>query len=335
MTDSYDFAIFGAGPLSALLAGLLAHDHGKRVIRVAAPVSPQRLPRDLDLALPLATRPETWRLLSQSVAETLTLMQSLGARDVVRTTRVRVVADLPATRDALGHMAHAARGYRQRSRDGVFSDVALIQGEITLHDSKVKSVPSARVTLPDSGRVALTIDGQPVDADRVVLVDNGALLDLLPEARRPKLLAPLPMTTTLTVPAHSLAAPIIRFPDRGVTLVQRSDLSVLALIAGESDIDARLASCLTGPFPLARRASSHYRRLIPRDGAPLIGPLGDSGMVVIGGLGDAAAFLAPPLARLLAGRATETEAAWFAAHDPARTDRSAVADFVAPGEMLP
>ena len=143
------------------------------------------------------------------------------------------------------------------------------------------------------------------------------------------------MTTTLTVPAHRLAAPIIRFPDRGVTLVQRSDLSVLALIAGDSDIDERLASCLTGPFPLARRASSHYLRLVSIDGAPLIGALGESGMFLIGGLGDAAAFLAPPLARLLAGRATETEAGWFAAHDPALADRAAVADFVAPGEIAP
>ena len=91
---------------------------------------------------------------------------------------------------------------------------------------------------------------------------------------------------------------------------------------------ARLSSCLAGTLPLQRGATTHYRRLVTADGAPLIGRLNPSRLVVIAGLGSIAAFLAPSIARLLAGVPTDEESAWFAAHDPARTDRSPVADLV-------
>src|SRR5258708_4940830 len=112
----YDFAIFGANPLSALLAGLLAHDHGKQVLRIADPVSPQRLPRALDLVLPLATRPASWRLLRSAEAETRALLASLDAPDALAPTSVKLVADLPATAAALTHLSHVALGFGLRSR---------------------------------------------------------------------------------------------------------------------------------------------------------------------------------------------------------------------------
>ena len=114
-----------------------------------------------------------------------------------------------------------------------------------------------------------------------------------------------------------LAAPVMRYPDRGVTLVQQPDRSVLALISGERDIEARLGACLPGPFPLPRRATTHFSRLATTDGAPLIGRLRPSKLLILAGLGDAAAFFAPPIARLLAGMPKEAEKTWFSAHDPA------------------
>src|SRR5207237_228928 len=78
MADSYDFAILGANLLSALLAGLLTRDHGKRVVRIGRKGSAQRLPRGLDLALLVATRPATWRMLRDGDAETRALMAAIG-----------------------------------------------------------------------------------------------------------------------------------------------------------------------------------------------------------------------------------------------------------------
>ena len=70
MPSGYDFAIFGSARLPALLAGLLAHDHSKQVLHIAGAVSSQRLPRRIDTAFALATRPATWRLVQQAETET-------------------------------------------------------------------------------------------------------------------------------------------------------------------------------------------------------------------------------------------------------------------------
>ncbi|MEO7221284.1 MAG: hypothetical protein ABIY37_02330, partial [Devosia sp.] len=93
----FDIAIVGTNLFSGLVAGILARDQGKRVVRIGRPHSPQRLPRSLNLALPLATRPETWRMLRRTEAETRTLLGSIGVAESVATTEMEVVADLPQT----------------------------------------------------------------------------------------------------------------------------------------------------------------------------------------------------------------------------------------------
>jgi hypothetical protein len=326
MASGYDFAIFGASPLAALLAGLLAHDHGKQVIRIAEPISPQRLPRAIDIALPLATRPETWRLMRAAQAETLAILGSLGAREAIVATDLKVVADQPGTAAALAHASHMAAGYGLAVRDGVFSRISRLVGDITLADSKVQSVETAALDL-EGGAARLIVGEEIAEAGQIILADDASILAYLTEKQRPSLLLAESMTATLTAPARRLAAPIMRFPDRGVTLAQRPDHAVLALVSGDTDVEARLASALPGPFPLPRRASSRSRRLVSADGAPVIGWLKPSKLMVIAGMGNAGAFLAPPLARLLAGKASDEERAYFAAHAP-EARREAVADFV-------
>jgi hypothetical protein len=136
------------------------------------------------------------------------------------------------------------------------------------------------------------------------------------------------MTSTLLV-SRPLPTPVRRFADRGVTLVSRPANTVLAIISGEDEVDARLASTLPGPFPMKRLATTRYRRFTTRDGAPVIGKVGKQ--FLIAGLADAAPFFAPALARLIAGTPEPDEKRWFAAHDPAK-DRTAIADFVAAAE---
>jgi glycine/D-amino acid oxidase-like deaminating enzyme len=311
--------VIGSGPLGALLAGLLAHDHGKRVIRVAEPLSPQRLPRSIALALPFATRPATWRLLRESETEMLGLMASLGANDAIVAADVRIVTDLPDTAAALAHVSHLVR--------------RLVR-EVSLAESTVRTVHPDTVELSfgKSGAAELMLNSEPLEIGEIVLADDGAILDRLPEPQRPAPLISVPMTGTLTAPAKRLAAQFMRYPDRGVMLSQRPDQSILALISGSSDLEARLASCLSGPFPLRRSATSRFRRLATSDGAPLIGRLKPSRLFIAAGLGDAGAFLAPPLARFLAGAPSPEEKSWFGAHDPSRSSREAIADFTSPFE---
>src|SRR5688572_33157108 len=101
----FDVAIVGTSLLCGLLAGVLARDHGKRVVRIGRPRSAQRLPRSLDLALPLATRPETWRLLRLAEVETRTLLGSMGVPESAGISEVELVTDLPPTATAPDHLA--------------------------------------------------------------------------------------------------------------------------------------------------------------------------------------------------------------------------------------
>jgi len=327
MPQGYDFAIFGASPLAALLAGLLAHDHGRQVLLVTDPPSPQRLPRQIDVALPFATRPQSWRIVRQAEADTKMLLRSVDGADRLGSTAVEIVADRARTAAALAHVSEMARGFGIDARGGRFNRVARLAGEISLKESKVQIVEPSSIGLgPRDGKAArLTLSNETVEVGQIVLADDAAILDRLPEPDRPPLLVAQPMTATLTSPAKRLPAPVMRYADRGVTLAQRPDGSVLGLVSGTDSVEARLASCLPGPFPLQRRATTHFSRLVSIDGAPVIGRLDPTGVFVIAGLGDAGAFMAPPLARRLAGKSPDREAAWFATHDFV-PDRDAVAD---------
>ncbi len=321
----FEIAIVGTSLLSGLLAGVLARDHGRKVVRIGRPLSAQRLPRSLNLALPLATRPEGWRLLRQAEADTRTLLGSIGVPDSVGATEAELVADLPDTAAALDHLAHMAVGFRHQIRriDGgwAFRHVAVLDADPVER--------RLREWLLAAG--AASIDEGSVDARLTVLADDDAIFDAVAASDRPAVLVPQSMTSTLLVSRPS-SAPVRRYPDRGVTLLARPGNTMLAIVGGEHEIDARLASTLPGPFPMKRLATTRYRRFSTSDGAPLIGPLGPH--FVITGLGDTAPFFAPAIARLIAGTAAEEDKRWFAAHDPA-ADRSAIADISPAIEAAP
>jgi hypothetical protein len=330
MASTYDFAIFGGNALGSLVAGLLAHDHNKQVLLIADPISPQRLPRGIDLALLVASRPQSWKMLRRGVAETTALMASLGAQRAVEMVDVRLTADLPQAKTALAHVAATARGYGQPSQGEIFHSVPRLSAPISLADSRVVTIErdAARLEFTRGGVAQLAVSGELADVSQIVIADDAALLDLLPPDQRPLQLTLQSMTATLTAPARKLPTPVVIYPDRGVTLQQRPDLSVLALVSGDSDVEARLASTLPGPFPLQRLATTHFRRVATSDGAPMIGRVKPSRLMVLTGLDAAAAFFAPIVARHLAGVPADDEKPWIASLSPSRP-REAITDFVA------
>ncbi|RYE11171.1 MAG: hypothetical protein EOP22_01455 [Hyphomicrobiales bacterium] len=308
---SFDYAIFGSNLLSGFLAGILAAEHGKKVVRVGRRPSARRLPRQLDLALPFSARPETWDLVSRTAAETHKLLLGMGAPEGWSATDVAWLADSAATTSDVDHAIHLAHGIGHQvarlDKGWALRRVPLLHPEF-LGDTMAKWLSESGVVSQDEG---------PADAAQMVLADDVAIAEQLPAG-----LATQAMTATLLAAPRALPFPLDYFPDRGVTLLRRPGNAVLALVSGESEIEARLASTLSGPFPLKRLATTRYRRVIT-DGAPMIGRMGE--IFVIAGLGEPAAFLAPPLARLLAGSSEGRERDWFATHDPAQP-RDAVAD---------
>lgn len=332
----HDFVIIGATPAAALLAGLLAHAHGKRVLRVAPQAARQRLSRHLDLALPLAARPDTWALIQRGVVDIRTQLVAMGALDAMATTAVSLHPDTVAGREFIGHVGHVAKGFGLRARiigtrwdlgrvPTLQADLMMAKMVRWLASAGVETVDRDAARLEFGGGVPVSLPTGQIEGAQIVLADDDALLEL-PEGQRPPELRSLPVTVTLTARTRSLAAPVGYFPERGIVLTQQPQQHVLAIAAGENTIDARIASALPGPFPLNRLATSRYRTIETVDGAPLIGRASPSGVFIAAGLGDAAAFAMPAIARHLAGIAEGAEATWLASHSIG-ADRSQVAEF--------
>lgn len=322
----FDFAIVGTDLFSGLLAGLLVRDHGKTVVRVGHRPSAQRLWRSLPLALPVATRPGVWDMVRRGERETRDVLGAMGLPSAISTAEVALVGDTPATAEALDHLAHMAVGYghqvRRDERGWALRQVSILNREVI----------DVRLGVWLDGLGVRQVDEGPVDAALTILAEDAAIMDLLSEAQRPELLVTQQMTSTSIVVTRPLPVGVQRFLDRGVTLYGQGRNGVLALISGEHDVEARLASTLPGPFPMKRMATTRFRRILTIDGAPVIGRLKGTRQFLFAGLGHSAPFLAPAVARFLAGTSEGGEKSWLLAHDPARP-RANVADFMPPMDI--
>ena len=261
------------------------------------------------------------------------------------------VAETPAQASYLGHMRWMAAGFglaAERVVDRTITDTGsicrirdvpmLVSGKAEPALDAWVAKAGARRALPQDtvlaprrdGSAAITIDGRTVEAAAVVLADDAAILSLLPPGDRPRLFEIVPTTSLVTDPAPKpLAAAFVHYLDRGVTLHQRGGKgAVTAIATGDTDsADARIGASLSGQGALRRMGRASFRRIAVADGAPLLGRVGKSRWIVAAGFGDNAAFLAPAVARHLAGAASDDEGRYFAARDPARAaQRAAVAE---------
>jgi len=77
------------------------------------------------------------------------------------------------------------------------------------------SADAAKLNFTRTGAAELSISGEPAAVGQIVLADDAAILDLVPEAQRPSQLVVQSMTATLTTEARRLPAPVMRYLDRG------------------------------------------------------------------------------------------------------------------------
>lgn len=345
---AFDFAIFGSSPLAMLLGGLLATTHGKSVCLVGEGWSPWSLQRRFDAAFMVATRPESWSMLKAGSAETLKLLNGIG-KGAAEHVDPLLLAETPASLEALAHLRATVvgNGYAmERVADRSLIDPgaawrlrdipALVNGRAEPAISSWFDRSGARRWRPADGDIAIRRDGtvrirsfgREYDAAQAILVDDEALLTRLDESARERLLRVVPARTVLTEPAKPIAAPLVRYLDRRVSLAQRGKSGVTAIATGADDSAARIGAALSGLGRLRRAGDTNHTLVETLDGAPLVGPPRGTKAHVIAGFGEAAAFFAPALARLYAGTPSEAEARFFAAHEAGRGNaRQLVADF--------
>lgn len=344
---AFDFAIFGSSPTALLLGGLLATTHRKSVCLIGEAWSPWPLPRRFDAGFVVATRPQAWALLRAGSHETVKIINGIG-KGLVEHVDPVLVAETPQSLEAIAHMRSVATGTgyaMERVADRTLVEPAaawrlrdipaLIHGKAEPAISSWLDKSGARRWRAQDGDIAIRRDGtvkirsfgREFDADQAVLADDAAILQWLPEAARERLRL-VPARTVLTEPAKPIAAPIVRYLDRRVTLNQRGRSGVTAIATGADESSARIGSVLAPQAPLPRAGDVNHTHVETGDGAPLVAYGTGTKTRVIAGFGDAGVFFAPALARFLSGTATEAETAFFAAHDSGRGNaRQQVADF--------
>jgi hypothetical protein len=348
--DSYDYLVLGSTPLAGLLAGLLAIEHKRRVCLVGEPFSPFRLQRSIDVSIAPITRPETLLLLKRAAAETTKLVNSWGKGLVSRADPL-FVAETPESIAALGHFRHLAiaLGYAvepvadRTIADGLLlrvRDVQLLghgrlepalESWLAKHEVRHLDRADTELTLRKDGTARIVHAGHSVEAAQVILSGDDATLEYLPEEARDRSLEVVPGAAMLLDSAKPLLAPYAWFIDRGVVLVQDGKVSVSALLSGDPvTARARLGSAVSRGEALRLAGETVVNSLRTSDGAPFIGPARGHKALVIAALGPGGAFLAPAIARYIAGTATTDEAEWFGARGPTRgNQRLLAADYLA------
>ena len=347
---AFDFAIFGSSPLAVLLGGLLATTHGKQVCLIGEPWSPWSLPRRIDIAALVATRPDTWAMLKAGSAETTKLINGIG-KGLVDHVDPLLIAETPQSLEAIAHMRAVAVGYgyamervadRSLAESGAawrLRDVpSLVPGKVEPSLAQWFDASGARRWRPADGDIAIRRDGtvkirsfgREFDAAQAILADDAALAGRLDDAARERVLRLVPARTVLTEPAKPIAAPWVHYLDRRVTLSQRGKSGITAIATGADESSARIGAALAAQGRLKRAGDVTHNRIETIDGAPLVAVARGSKTHIVAGFGDAGAFFAPALARWYAGKASEAEARFFAAHDIGRGNaRQLVADYSA------
>lgn len=348
--DSYDYLVLGSTPLAGLLAGLLAIEHKRRVCLVGEPFSPFRLQRSIDVSIAPVTRPETLLLLKRAATETTKLVNSWGKGLVSRADPL-FVAETPDSIAALGHFRHLAiaLGYTvepvadRNVSDGQMlrvRDMQLLghgrlepalESWLSKHEVRHLDRADTELTLRKDGTARIVHAGHSVEAAQVILAGDDAVLEHLSEDARDRCLEAVPGAAMLLDSAKPLPAPYVSFLDRGVVLVQDGKVSVSALLAGDpATARARLGSAVSRADVLRLAGETVVGSLRTNDGAPFVGLARGHKATVIAALGPSGAFLAPALARHIAGTAPADEAEWFAARGPTRgNQRLLAADYLA------
>jgi hypothetical protein len=329
-----DFAVFGSSPLAGLIAGLLAGRHKRQVVMVGDAQARYRLPRTFDMSVAPITRPETWALLKAVLSESSKLITRIGGRHALRRVDPIFFADGPATREALGHFSHMARAYGMiletvpPAKTGADRTALRISDAVTVHrpgfepametwlaEQGVRRFAPEMATMAAGGSTMIKEGDAVLVARRAVLVDDEAIVRCLPGWQWPAQLLRRPHATILTASSRHLAGPIMVQLDSGTILVQHEEGGMAAMGPGSlSAFSARLSALLSEAGQLQQVGQVGYEILFPGDGAPLLGPVTTDGPLILTGLGPIGAFMAPILARWLAGEASSDETEWCEAH---------------------
>lgn len=347
--EKADIIIAGNTPLAALLAGLLASIHGRKVVLYGDIDWTYRLPTGIDLSVAPVTRPDSWAMLAQAGPEATRLLGRIGGKGALYRIDPVFSADTSAGADALSHMRHVASefgfavekfnqaavsteiGHAYRLRDAIALSRPRLAQPIQhwLDQNKVQTISprGSQAIIMSAGAASIALRDRIVEAPMSVLADDAAILAHLPENAW-SVLRRSAATAYLTEPTAPMISRAMIHIDRQVELYQAENGSVTLVAEGSGpDAHRRVGAALAGHGPIRAAGEREMEIVRSADGAPFIGSSKDSGIFVLADLGPTGVFLAPALARFIAGTAGQAEQAYFAARGTREAQNSGVGEY--------
>lgn len=329
----YDIAIAGTSLQAAMIAGLLAHEHKKRVCLFIDNAVQHQLSRELNLAFDIFIRPETWEMLRLGQVQVLPIITKIGGGDAIKNVNPLVVCHKQDSADAMGHLYHLFMGndweierlsvYHYAPAIAAFRlrKIKVIQSKIlwpalfnwlNILGVDTFSPKDLDIISHRNGSATLKTPTDLVDVQRMVLADEQAIHTLATTSDIDRLFTKSQTVCLTTEPVKELSEAMVLSPEFkfSARTCQNESLEVLAHISMEK-LGALLHQNLPGEHKIRRAGRAVFPSLVMRDGAPLAGKIGRSSPWGIAGFGNTGIFFAPALARLIADKPTELEASYF------------------------
>lgn len=352
---NFDFVIAGSDPASAIIAGLMARDHGKKVGLLTDPAAEIRLPRQAYLSFGTAVRPETLGMAARLAPETNRLLASIAGRAVLSSVSPLILSRSGQAADALAHTYHLAAHFGleiQQADPGQWQGarrafrvrgVHLVRQKLLwaglrkwLDECKVIRIDrnGANVASHRDGSASIRNHDELHEVVQLVLCDDEALRvhghggDIRQDFRVAW------ATSILTEPAK-IDVPVVLEPERGFMSWQHANGGIGVIMhRSAAEVGPAIEDNLATSRPPRRAGQAEFQILRSRDGAPVIGRFSRSGILVATGFGQSTVHFAPAIARFLAQAATTEEKEYFGPRVPGAGRQPTVAEFPYPGNEL-
>ena len=343
-----DFAIVGTGLRAAMLAQELVRVHAKKVGLFLDRLVEHQISREINLGLAVSTRPETLRMMTEIEGDIVPSLTRIAGRHVLSRVHPVIVGVAPPMAQGLAYMYHYLKGMegeieRLPAGDikGHRREAIRVRGVRLVHDRLVwpalfdwlhqqgavlQERTGMNINMRKDGSARIGAGADLFSAHRVVLADEGALLEHGPTEALPEIFQPVSCCAIETDPVAGLNDHLVLGPEKGFwARRQKNGHMKMSAAVPLEEMAGQIRAFLSPSIRPRLNGRRTYRSLRVRDGAPVSGRLAQGGMIGIAGFGHWGAFAAPALARWLCGSSSENEKSFFSRHDP-RKDRRPVAD---------
>lgn len=328
-----DFALVGSSIKAGMIAGLLAKEHKKRVCLIASSSRQYQLAREFNLSFDCATRDQTWQLLAALNTESTKRLVSVGGRHGVLRVNPLIICHTRASANAMAHMYHVARGYGYEMErvdaariSGAKAIFRLYGARVIRHrifwpamlnwlencGVQIIDPSNIRFSFQQNGSARLRNGQAEMEAGRVVLADDEAIFQHASRQDMERFFITCRASSLLSEPLAIKGNQFILSPEHKFAAMGRKKgrMAFLGMVAPQNMAALIRANVALGKNT-SRAGQSTFSSVATRDGAPIAGRLGRSSFWVLGGFGHGGGYFAPALARFLADRCSQNEAAYF------------------------